>query len=85
MNFSFSVGIPQQKTPGVKHLEKPEYIIIHTYLINYRNLKKIVKKQNVFGYQFFFKFNRKEDVYKTVVGVIASTTMNIFILGLSCW
>ena len=42
MNFSFSVGIPQQKTQGVKHLEKPEYIIIHTYLINYRNLKKIV-------------------------------------------
>ena len=47
--------------------------------------QRIIKKQDAFGYQFSFKFTRKEDVYNTVCGGIAATTMNIFIFGLLCW
>ena len=47
--------------------------------------QKILKKQDAFGYEFAFKFTRKEDVYKTFCGGIAATTMNVFIFGLLCW
>jgi hypothetical protein len=46
---------------------------------------EILKKQDTFGYKFAFKFTRKEDVYNTVCGGIAATTMNVFIFGLLCW
>jgi hypothetical protein len=48
-------------------------------------LKKLIKSQDKFGYKFQFKFTKKEEIYKTVEGGLASILMTIIILGLFGW
>ena len=43
-------------------------------------IKEIIKNQDNFGYGFNFKFNKKEETYKTIIGGLASIAMNIIMI-----